>query len=73
MSEVSATGGGLDSDLRDTLNSYLRVKNSDPPGYVPLWGRVKASSDGKATSPLSLRSLCANTLVASAHLPSVQS
>ena len=65
-------GGGLDPKLRDNLNNYLRLSDNHPASHVPLWGRVEPGEPG-TKSPISLKSLCANKVVASAHMPSVQS
>ena len=73
MPRFTAIGGGLDPSLRDKLNTYLLLNNGSPAGYVPVWGRVRPGSDPDHTSPMSLQSLSANTVVASAHLPSLQS
>ena len=62
----------LDPVIGVKLNQHLRISDANPPGYLPLWTRVRPATVPGSHTPQTLRTLSASTVVASAHLPSLK-
>ena len=72
MSQGDTPVGLVDQPFKKAFNTYLGLSDAAPPGYVPIWGRIKAGATPGTASPLTLQRLCANTIVASANLSTLQ-